>query len=576
MLCVEPPWCRGLAPQAREVAVRLAVALMLACILWMAPARLEAASASLSSSQIFEYETVVLLISGSSEASPDISPLEQDFEVVGSSTQNSVQIVNGRIQVAENLLKLTLRPKRAGRITIPPIQFGQASTQPLQLEVLPLGDEPRRRIAERAFFELEVSNEAPYQGELIYLTRSLLYAPGVQIHGNLPSIPDVAGATVQPLGEPRSGEVERNGRRYGVYANEYLLVADQPGRLSIPVAEVMARVQSADLAQGRPLDLPIRTRPTELEVRPPPAEYPANKPWLPAHKVSIDSDFDSAQIQVGIPLTFNVRVSVEGALASQVAPLNLTFPASIRSYTESPRLEDTLAIGQVRGERIERYSLVPVQAGIVTLPAVEVTWWDTQGNQLRTARLAEREIEILANPDAALGDVTPTPEEALPGEQPEVPERRQGGFDWLDATLGILCLVLAGGWLLSARPDLRRTLLAVLSGVPGRAHLTRLAATEKSPEALAFGKVQAAQGQAALILAIRAWLRLVPREASGYGACEALLRHAEAALYDDATRHAGDDSPSAQTLCEAASEVRKAWHEQLGRSRSPALPALYG
>ena len=549
------------------VTFRDKVALGVLLSLLLISMRLEAATARLSADEILEYETLQLELSGSRDASPDLTPLERDFEILSRSSHSAMQIVNGKIEISENRVKLTIRPRRTGRLVIPPITFGDEQTQAIELNVKPLDSNTKSDIDQLAFFEIQVSNQRPYQGEAVFLTRRLFYAQEVQIYGSLPGIPEVSGATVQPVGEPRSINLIRDERRYNVFVSEYVLFADQSGELSIPQVEVLARMQLTSSAQAHSLGIPIRSRVLRLQIRPPPDAYPTGRPWLPAHSVSIESDFNTQTTEVGVPLTFNLEVSVQQALASQVAPLDLAFPASIKSYPESPRLEDNFASGSVLGTRTERYSLIPTQPGILTLSEVRVAWWDTQSETLREARLAAREIEVLPNPAMAAETDSSQPAERMAERQEPSPGTAQPpngwALDWLDALLGLLCLTLGGGWLLSTHPEWRHA-----------PFLARTPRKEDSAEARAFDRVKASQNQAELLVALRGWLPLVSMHDNAYLECERLVERTEAALYAmEANRPAR--SPSLRDLQDAASKLRQAWLRNVRRTRRSSLPGLY-
>ncbi len=523
-----------------------------------------AASARLSASQIHLYETVQLELTAAEESSPDLSALEQDFEVQGRSSQRSMQIVNGQIQVSEFTLKLTLRPLRAGVLTIPALTFGNEQTNPLQIEVQSVDAATQQEINTKAFFEVDVSHEAPYQSQAVFLTRRIYYGSDVQIYGSLPGIPEVAGASVQPSGEASATTTVIDGRQYNVYISEYVLVPDQPGELIIPSVEVMARIQVMLHSGRRALSSPIRAPEIVLNVRPPPASFPANKPWLPARDVRIDSKFNALQGQIGTPLTFDVRVQVVDALASQVAPLNLAFPASIKAYPESPRLTDAIRDGEVRGERLERYSLVPTTAGIFSLPEVRVIWWDTQSDELRESSLPARDIEILPDPNAPPPNIQPNRGENLAdGIRMDTPmPSHRPRFDWLHATLTLLCVGLGASWLITLRPALLREILQ-----------RRTNEDHDTPESRAFARVGSAQHLAELIAALRAWLRHVSSDHPAHAALEARLLDGEASLYDNLTCQAA--SPTTSELRKAAHALRADWLREQKQTRSHALPSLY-
>ena len=525
-----------------------------------------AATARLSATEVLEYETVELVLRSSQDTTPDLSGLEEGFEILNRSNQISRRRVNGILQVSDKIITLQLRPRRAGAIPVPSISFGDERTQALELLVRPIDEQVQQEIDQVAFYEVKASNLQPLQGEAVFITRSLYYAPGAQIYGGLPGIPDLASATVQPVGEPVSGNRRVNGRVLGVIESEYVLFADQPGSLSIPEAEVMVRMQIPSFARGRATGIPVRSPEIMLEVRPPPNAYPANKPWLAARDLSITSGFDSTSAKVGEPLTFEVRIIADPALASQITPLNLVFPSSIKSYAESPRLEDQRQSGSIRGQRLERYSLVPTQTGIFTLPEVRMTWWDTRQERVRESSLAAREIEILPDPELVSGSDTAqfrsfeadSQDPARVGSM--LGSERGSLFDWLDLVLCLICLALGAGWLRSSRQG--QVWMA-------RMHGKRSAS---SPEETAFDRLMHSQDLAPTLVAFRAWQAYMPLELRSEH--ESLLKKTEASLY--AAHAPAEDTPSASTLREAAREARKGWLKESSRGHSRTLPGLYG
>ena len=92
--------------------------LFVGLLLWLPLAAAAAeVRATLDRTKVQLGETVTLNISieDGSVGTPDLAPLEQDFNVLGSSSNTSVTIVNGR-QRAQFTYGVALRPKRLGRL----------------------------------------------------------------------------------------------------------------------------------------------------------------------------------------------------------------------------------------------------------------------------------------------------------------------------------------------------------------------------------------------------------------------------------------------------------------------------
>ena len=95
------------------------------------------AQAWLDRDRIAFGETTTLNIeSDETSATPDWSPLEQDFTLSGHTSRRQVEIRNGR-QTARTLHGVALRPRRDGLVVVPALQIGSATTAPLQLSVGP-------------------------------------------------------------------------------------------------------------------------------------------------------------------------------------------------------------------------------------------------------------------------------------------------------------------------------------------------------------------------------------------------------------------------------------------------------
>ena len=77
---------------------------------------------------------LILITEGQAARGPDLSPLNQDFRILDRSSSRQVSVVNGQRRERQEL-RLTLTPLRAGQLEIPAISCGEASTQPLRIEV---------------------------------------------------------------------------------------------------------------------------------------------------------------------------------------------------------------------------------------------------------------------------------------------------------------------------------------------------------------------------------------------------------------------------------------------------------
>ncbi len=101
-----------------------------------------------------EMETVRLTLraEGATRSdAPDLTPLEIDFEVLGTQTSSRISTINGR---TNSLLEyqINLRPRRTGEITVPALRVGDQFSEEIVLVVRPLDPGVRRTIELMLFF----------------------------------------------------------------------------------------------------------------------------------------------------------------------------------------------------------------------------------------------------------------------------------------------------------------------------------------------------------------------------------------------------------------------------------------
>ena len=73
---------------------------------------------------------------------PDLLPLYQDFNVLGTSQSSQTQIINGRRSQSQSWI-VSLSPKTQGTVTIPSLSAGTLISDPLTLNVLDASQLPK-------------------------------------------------------------------------------------------------------------------------------------------------------------------------------------------------------------------------------------------------------------------------------------------------------------------------------------------------------------------------------------------------------------------------------------------------
>ncbi|MDH3691219.1 MAG: BatD family protein, partial [Gammaproteobacteria bacterium] len=366
--------------------------------------------ASLDRNPIGANETVRLIVEADerlSNQSPDLSPLEQDFDVLHTSTSTQVNIINGR-QAAKTQWLVELAPKREGNLVVPPITIGDQQTQALTLKVLAVTTQ-QADDTQDIFLEVEVEPDTPYvQSQMVYTLR-LFHAVNL-LDGTLDE-PAPQDTVVERLGKDVSFEAHRNGRRYRVIERKYAIFPQASGDLVIPPLGFQGQIADASQRQfglsgffDRGRTVRLQTETINVKVRPQPTEYGATT-WLPADELTLKESWsvNPLQFRVGEPVTRTLTIEARGLSGVQLPEVLAPTVEGVRTYpdqaTTDSRQEGTLIIGT----RQERMAVVPTRSGELTLPEIQLSWWDVTRDEARRATIPARRINILP----ALGENTP-------------------------------------------------------------------------------------------------------------------------------------------------------------------------
>ena len=441
----------------------------------------------------------------------ELSSLEKDFDVLGTQSASQYRAVNGQVEAWVEY-QISLRPRRAGTLTVPPVRIGAESTGPLQVTVQPVESQVRDAIDRMVYFETELSTNPVYVQAETVLTRRLFYSSGAQIYSDLPGIPEVANAVVRALGDTRSSTTFLDGQRYGVIEQKFAILPEQSGTLIIPSIAVTSSVRLESNGRMRRSGVRVSTDELKLEVLPIPREYPADQPWLPATAVTVTDQWspDNGRVSVGDPVSRDLEIRVTGNVASAIPVVKSELAdASLREYPEPPYLQDDASGPSVVGLRRQSYALVATQPGSVQIPKVSITWWDVANRRIRTAEAPGRLLGISGAPsgsrlpgsqeqpgadatgagagELSAGTAMSGKDTRLAGAGPESPQRPAWALPALFAGLAVIGFM---GWFLTARhlkhapgqarPGSKDTLAGLRTGRPSGERSTSLSARRRA------------------------------------------------------------------------------------------------
>jgi len=398
------------------------------------------------------FELTLSVDSARATSAPDLSPLQKDFQILGTGQSSQVSIVNGKRTESFSWV-ITLAPNEKGRLTIPAITAGSSSSDPLVIEVTDAG-QALAGTAGAGELSIEVTADpgTHYVQEEIPVTVRIQGAGGIR-QASLET-PSGSDFVLTQTGEDQVSHANHNGKDVSIIERHYFLKPQKSGSLTVPPLTLQATVD--DPSAGRSsffsnsiMQMPsasslfadmfnpgrqvtVRSQPLKLEVKPRPT---GDAVWfLPAKRVELYSDWEPAnpQFRVGEAVTRKISLFALGAADEQLPDIPISNTAGARLYVDRSSSKSADTPEGTAAIREFDVSIVPTQPGEITLPAVEVRWWDTVSDQEQVATLPAQTIQVAAVPGLSSGagqslSVVP-PVEALTASNSDAPIDPKPGF----------------------------------------------------------------------------------------------------------------------------------------------------
>ncbi|GLQ92402.1 BatD family protein [Dyella acidisoli] len=384
--------------------------LLLLCLL-LSPCIVMATSvqATLDRNDVHLGETVTLnlRIDGTMNANtPDLSALDHDFEVLGASTNSSLNIVNGQ-QTAELIIGVALRPKHTGDLQIPPLTVAGSQTQALSLHVGQPDASASTNAGKNVFVEVSTSSNHAYVGQQLLYTVRLFF--DVNLNSGSLADPHADGTDLRKLGNDTDYQTVRNGRHYQVIERRYALTPQRAGTLTIPSIEF----QGEAVDPGNPNDpggffnpgglfgnsTPVTADSPEvnLDVQAPPADW-SKTAWLPARSLTLSLEGlpSDDKITAGQPLNLRMRVEAQGLPGDALPELSLPAIDGATIYPDQPNTTTRDDGEWLTGRRERSFAIFPQHAGALTIPEITLTWFDVQNGQKRVATIPAHTFTVVA------------------------------------------------------------------------------------------------------------------------------------------------------------------------------------
>jgi hypothetical protein len=418
------------------------------------------------------------------ERDPALPDLSRFASYLGSNTQSSVSMVNGRTTVSLTI-QYRYQSTTEGSFQIPAfdvVAAGQTfTTAPIDLTVSqnPAGgstDPSTGLDADDLFITAETSSTSVREGQPFVVEYRIWTRVDVTSFG-VTNVPEPQGFWVEdltPTGQPEVEQRVRDGVQYATaLIRRVALVPTGSGERTIePVAiEAQVRVRRGRDPFGRSSLFGTSTVPTTvqsnaltIDVMPlPPGRPDPFSGMVGSLRVEASLDRDSVDANEAVTLT--VRMSGEGNIRTIPAP-ELGLPADFEVFPPEVTERVSATAGGLAGTKTFEYVLIPRAPGSREVPSMDVGYFDLTAGAYRTASSGAMPLmvsgEILEGPAAlARGGVSQLRE--------DIRFIRLGSLELRRTSAGTL-FAGAGFWLLVLLP-----MIAVGGAVGLRRHQDLLA-----------------------------------------------------------------------------------------------------
>ena len=381
---------------------------------------------------------------------PDLSSI-QGLQVLNRSVQNQTSIMGTSVSRTVSWTYILIAPS-AGNYLIPALQVGNEQTSPISLEAIVSTLNPQQKLVS---LEVDVTPKKVYPQQQVLVR--LRISRGDQLENESITPFELAGAQVEKLSQ-RSHQTVKNGKKQEITEIVYAVLPEKSGTIVIPQVRYHGEVMQGgitqrnfgnlkdfgNLFQKRGRRIFSTSEQQTVEVKPMPSGFKGW--WLPADKLVIEEMWqpDPPLFRVGEPVTRTVAIFANGAFGNQIPEISFVFPAAIKGYADQPVIETEKTSEGLKGMRKEKWALIPNQAGKIKLPGISVSWWDVSRDELRTAVIPSKIINVLPVPGSQPQNTaleTPVPQKNKTETAVlQEPVQAEEFFPWKNAAIGFALL----------------------------------------------------------------------------------------------------------------------------------------
>ena len=214
-----------------------------------------------------------------------------------------------------------------------------------------------------------------------------------------PVVPDIqfANAVTRASGTVNLSE-QRDGVAFAGVRFEFMIFPQEAGAYAIDGRSITL-TYAADPPATR--EATVATPRISFEATVPDAAHGLD-PFVAASRLEAKQDVrrSSDALKVGDAVTRTVTIEAEGTPAMLLPPTRFAPVEGATLYPAQPELQDRIdqRSGALSATRVDQATYMLTRPGELTLPAVEIAWWNTARQAVEQARADAVTLTVAANP----------------------------------------------------------------------------------------------------------------------------------------------------------------------------------
>ncbi|MEE8368711.1 MAG: BatD family protein, partial [Thermoanaerobaculia bacterium] len=344
-------------------------------------------------------------VEGSRDAVPTLPDLSA-FEVVSRGQSSRMSFSNGRAS-SSVVRQYVLIPKSKGTCYIGPatVELDGAlySSKPFQVRVHNATTRPDK--SRDLYITSRVSTTTPYVGQqVVYIWR---FFRKVRIGDARLEPQDYGGFLVEELGDLKEYRTQVGGVTYVVSEYRKALFPQEVGELIVPSSQLTCQIVVETGTPQRSLfdgffgrtttaTRILRSREIKLTVRPrpaPPKDYSGR-----VGTFFLSASLSRRELKVGESTTLKLKVSGSGN-AQMISEPSFPHLQSFKVYADKPDGSLQRSDSGLSGTQTFSKALVPLKAGALSVPPINLVYFDPEAGSYRTARTESIGLIVLPSDD---------------------------------------------------------------------------------------------------------------------------------------------------------------------------------